>query len=724
MRIICDVLYKFIKLMIKVQSMLSEKEYICKMLAERFTKYSDCKLAIYGLGNNTKLLLEDNKTYNIVALLDSIHEGENYWGLPVVDCKTAHEMGVKVIIILARAANVPIIFQRIKLDCIKYGIEVFDINGEDQIALAQKSKEEYKCPAIYKNITKEKFIKAVEEAEVISFDIFDTLLKREVLYPTDVFYLVEEEAKKQGIDLQGIDFYKERIAAERELYPKCNPRFSDIYSNLVSKSILTEETSQKLMKLELEEERKQLTAKKTMQDLYSYILKQKKPICITSDMYLSEDTLADILLQNGYKNWDNLLVSCEYNTSKSERLFEILKEKYPNKKILHIGDNSYADIEAAQRHGINTFYVPNALQMLRDSSFSYLMDYANKLSNRLVIGRLINHFFDSSFLFAETEGRIKLSSVKEMGAYLIEPILSLFVHWMIKKMEESKADLLILGARDGWIIKRMLDVYTQKHKLPFEYKYIYLSRAACTLAGVKTKEDVQYASQLAFSGKTEEMLKRRFLLSDGDLADRKEGESDEEYVSRHSDYILKQAEKYRKYFNEYLNSEGIYKYEKIAFMDFVSSGTCQLWMENILDKKLEGLYFIKIFDKYKEKLNIQCMKNYDCVYESAEGFLIYNYFFMENIMSSLEPTLKYINRNLKKVFEDENRNETELKDLKDIHEGIIEKNSIMETDYNLADDILGLVQNKYSKMLIEYFNGHLLVDEFCNRNFDLKLNKI
>ena len=145
MRIICDVLYKFIKLMIKVQSMLSEKEYICKMLAERFTKYSDCKLAIYGLGNNTKLLLEDNKTYNIVALLDSIHEGETYWGLPVVDCKTAHAMGVKVIIILARAANVPIIFQRIKLDCIKYGIKVFDINGEDQIALAQKSKEEYKC---------------------------------------------------------------------------------------------------------------------------------------------------------------------------------------------------------------------------------------------------------------------------------------------------------------------------------------------------------------------------------------------------------------------------------------------------------------------------------------------------------------------------------------------------------------------------------------------------
>lgn len=701
--------------------MLSEKEYICKMLAERFTKYSDCKLAIYGLGNNTKLLLEDNKTYNIVALLDSIHEGENYWSLPVVDCKTAHEMGVKVIIILARAANVSIIFQRIKLDCIKYGIKVFDINGEDQIALAQKSKEEYKCPSIYKNITKEKIIKAVEEAEVISFDIFDTLLKREVLYPTDVFYLVEEEAKKQSIDLQGINFYKERIAAERELYPKCNPRLAEIYSNLVSKNILTEEIAQKLMRLELEEERKQLTAKNTMQKLYNYILKQKKPICITSDMYLSEDTLADILLQNGYKNWDNLLVSCEYNTSKSERLFEILKEKYPNKKILHIGDNSYADIEAVQRHGINTFYVPNALQMLRDSSFSHIMDYANKLSNRLVIGRLINHFFDSSFLFAETEGRIKLSSVKEMGAYLIEPILSLFVHWMIKKMEECKADLLILGARDGWIIKRMLDVYTQKHKLPFEYKYIYLSRAACTLAGVKTKEDVQYASQLAFSGKTEEMLKRRFLLNDGDLADRKEGESDEEYVSRHSDYILKQAEKYRKYFNEYLESEGIYKYENIAFMDFVSSGTCQLWMENILNYKLKGLYFIKIYDKYKEHLDIEYMQEYACVYENAEGFLIYNYFFMENIMSSLEPSVKYIGIDSKQRFENENRNENEIQELYDIHQGILGSVSSKCIDYTLADNILGLVQNKYSKHIMRYFQEHTLMDEFCNRIFDLRI---
>ena len=37
MRIICDVLYKFIKLMIKVQSMLSEKEYrVCLLIRLRF----------------------------------------------------------------------------------------------------------------------------------------------------------------------------------------------------------------------------------------------------------------------------------------------------------------------------------------------------------------------------------------------------------------------------------------------------------------------------------------------------------------------------------------------------------------------------------------------------------------------------------------------------------------------------------------------------------------
>ena len=122
------------------------------------------------------------------------------------------------------------------------------------------------------------------------------------------------------------------------------------------------------------------------------------------------------------------------------------------------------------------------------------------------------------------------------------------------------------------------------------------------------------------------------------------------------------------------------------------------------------------------------MKNYDCVYENADGFMIYNYFFMENVMSSPEPALKYIEHN-NKVFEKGCRSEKDLQELAEIHEGIEVafaeelKFGKLSMEYDFVDVIASIVQDKFSQKEISYFDNSILVDEFCNRNFDLKLNK-
>ena len=52
-------------------------------------------------------------------------------------------------------------------------------------------------------------IKQIDNYDVVSFDIFDTLLKRNVEEPTDIFKYVEKKYNRLG-------FFDERIEAENK----------------------------------------------------------------------------------------------------------------------------------------------------------------------------------------------------------------------------------------------------------------------------------------------------------------------------------------------------------------------------------------------------------------------------------------------------------------------------------------------------------------------------
>ena len=55
----------------------------------------------------------------------------------------------------------------------------------------------------------------------------------------------------------------------------------------------------------------------------------------------------------GYKD---IITSCEYNVSKKDGLFKVLKERIDNKNCLHIGDDVLSDVTAAQKYGFDVLY--------------------------------------------------------------------------------------------------------------------------------------------------------------------------------------------------------------------------------------------------------------------------------------------------------------------------------------------------------------------------------
>lgn len=200
------------------------------------------------------------------------------------------------------------------------------------------------------------FKKMIEDKKVVSFDIFDTLLLRNVLVPKDIFKILDKEVKeKYNID----NFYNIRISSESESRTRKNNyevKLDEIYKKISDKiAIPVEDIRQR----ELELEKDFICVNPFMYNLFDYCIRQKKKVILISDMYLPKKFIDELLKNCGYSNYDENYVSCEIRKSKYQGdLFEYVKDK---KKIdvkdwIHVGDNEYSDINNAIKHGITTYH--------------------------------------------------------------------------------------------------------------------------------------------------------------------------------------------------------------------------------------------------------------------------------------------------------------------------------------------------------------------------------
>ena len=125
----------------------------------------------------------------------------------------------------------------------------------------------------YKDIYKE-----IEEYKYISFDIFDTLIKRNVEKPTDIFELIP---KRYGKELK--NFKEKRINAEH--IARKQSKYEDVTLEEIYNCLeYPEEEKKKLINIEIELEKEYCTTNKEMLELYNYLIENNKKIYLTSDM--------------------------------------------------------------------------------------------------------------------------------------------------------------------------------------------------------------------------------------------------------------------------------------------------------------------------------------------------------------------------------------------------------------------------------------------------------
>lgn len=299
----------------------------------------------------------------------------------------------------------------------------------------------------------------LNDIDVVSFDIFDTLLHRPFAKPRHLFQYIE---LKTGIK----NFYTNRIQASRLTRKKQSAAgieeitLDEIYETLGTlDSTLTPDTLARLKQLEQETEINLCQPNLDTLAFYQLLQQNHKKIVLTSDMYLPVSTIEHMLHKCGYRAYHQLIVShTDKRTKKSGRRFENFLNLPPH-RILHIGDNFVSDVQSPSRYGIHTIlYTPTT------SPYQ---------SNRLVkrIKKEAGLFF--SFWHAQIQHQPMPDYWYSIGFQYIGPLLAHFCHFLNNELNQSGLHHVAFMARDGQIMKRVFDTLFPNEK---QTDYVFASR--------------------------------------------------------------------------------------------------------------------------------------------------------------------------------------------------------------------------------------------------------
>ena len=178
---------------------------------------------------------------------------------------------------------------------------------------------------------------------VVAFDVFDTLIKRDVARPADLFALL------------GADFAKARVQAEAEARAAKSGEVT--LAEIYARPCLTGYDPAAERAAEIACAVPNLPVLKAARALHA----QGKRLYYISDMYLPKVQLDAMLAKCGYDFFDGGFVSADYGVQKrSGKLFRLFLQKTQTqaKEVLFIGDSWRADIAGSSLAGIRAWHLP------------------------------------------------------------------------------------------------------------------------------------------------------------------------------------------------------------------------------------------------------------------------------------------------------------------------------------------------------------------------------
>ena len=517
-------------------------------------------------------------------------------------------------------------------------------------------------------ISKENILFNLKKYDIISFDIFDTLITRCVYEPDDIFKILNEYFSDEK-------FLEKRKLAEgnaRNFYQH-DVNLDEIYEQYAKDNNISLAAANALKKAEINIEKEMLIARNDMLDLLKKLHELNKRVIIVSDMYLPKKTITEILDNCGYKGlYEQLYVSNDIGKRKDDKsVWPFLKEKYPHQKIIHLGDNDLSDVTYPKEFGIDTVKILSSKELLHKCSlYPSLKEFIDTrtCSDSYYLGLLFNKkLFNSPF------SPLMIDDFDDFVYMFHAPVLTEFLKFVI----DSNQDNLLFLAREGYYFTKLYDKYCAINKIEKKNHYYFLaSRKATNTASIKNDEDIFNLLKNDYNGTLKNFLMKNFHFN---------YENDDFTIKLPDDYdkvakvvknnlkniknnIKNENSCYKKYIKELIPN---YKKIDLNLIDLGYSGSIQYNLSKMLDKGLNGYYLTNSSSvkKYSEENHLHF---YFDINDNTEYQKIYHYsLILEYFLTAPYGQLQYFkeqNGKVSPVYNDETLDEKKKKNLNKIYD--------------------------------------------------------
>lgn len=544
----------------------------------------------------------------------------------------------------------------------------------------------------------QKLFNKVKNYEFVSFDIFDTLLKRKVNNPEDVFQLMQLKLENKVPK-----FKKRRIDAEKRARLAISPKeitLDDIYNNF---SGLSDEQINYLKKLELQFEKEILVPNKPIVDLFNKCIQADKKVFIISDMYLPLPFIKSVLEKQNINGYTKIYLSSDIHlTKRSGLLFDLyLKENdLKAQDCIHIGDSWKSDYKNPKSRNISAIHIP-------------------KNVNNSTKSKLNEQYLDNFINLNKINKRIKGSYYK-FGYEKFGPFLWGYAKWLNHNFKKENIEKVFFFSRDGYIMKKAYAYLYQNDKENIKDTYLEVSRRSLRVPVLWLNSSFEnYINMISpsklitiqsfFDGAGLDIEKYKKLLSkygftEQSSFDRNEISSNKKLKELYSELlpiILKKSKSEYELLQKYLKQQDVNG--KFAIVDIGWGGSMQRYLTQTLNtlgipNDIYG-YYIGVADYYKKNIKefplrmngyLFDFKNDDNATDKRSSFVgLFESLFLEQDGSvenyKYDVNGKIISNRYPYEYINDGKPTFELLSVKEIQKGALEFIKDVKQDYVLAN---------------------------------------
>lgn len=320
-----------------------------------------------------------------------------------------------------------------------------------------------------------------ERYQVISFDLFDTLVKRPVVNPADLFLIVGYRLNINGF--MNMRIMAEQVTRRHMPYMREEVTLQEIYATFV-KLFHVDYSVERLVETELAVELAYCMPRKAIIGVYNYAKTCGKKVVILTDTYLSRDFIEKILANCAICGYERLYVSSDDNATKASgrlyrKLFADLDQLGISKKsVLHIGDNKKTDIKMAKEAGMAVQHVLSVKDIFisRVKQKQILERNEKYGDNNLILGYIMSELYDNPYRIIDKQTLFN-GAINLLGEIVLGPFILSMVKWMLEDALSEHVEELIWIYRDGYIPSVIFDKLRPLYSnCSITTKKMYLSR--------------------------------------------------------------------------------------------------------------------------------------------------------------------------------------------------------------------------------------------------------